>query len=77
MHHTIDAIYVYMYIILCIIVISEFLEHHSKAKSTRTSDYSRALRQIKLVVQRIVCGKLRSGFQRVRGNRVAVKVGVV
>ena len=47
----------------------------SKAKH-RVLAYSRALRRIKGVVQ----GKLRSYFQRVRGDRVlrvAVKVGVV
>ena len=55
------------------IVISEFLECHSKAKRARASAYSRALRRIKGVVQRVVHGKLRSDFQGVRGDRVAVK----
>jgi len=59
------------------LVISEFLEPHSKAKLTRAPAYSRALRRIKGVVQRVVHGKLRSDLQRVRGDRVAVKVGVI
>src|SRR6218665_475707 len=50
----------------CVIVISELLERHSKAKRTRTPAYSRALRRIKGVFQRVVHGKLRSDFQRVR-----------
>jgi len=41
-------------------VISEFLECHSKAKLTRAPAYSRALRLIKGIVQRIVHGKLGS-----------------
>ena len=53
------------------------LERHSKAKRTRAPAYSRTLRRIKGVVQRVVHGKLRSNFQGVRGDRVAVKVGVV
>jgi len=60
-----------------IILISEFIKHHSKAKRIRAPAYSRALRRIKDVFQRVVCGKLSSDFQRVRGDRVAVKVGVV
>src|SRR6218665_27485 len=51
------------------------IERHSKAKR-RAPAYSRARRQIKGVVQRIVCGRLRSGCQRVRGGRLAVKEGV-
>ena len=58
------------------IVISEFLERNSKAKHTRAKAYSRALRQIKGVVQSVVHGKITSDFERVRGDRVAVK-GVV
>ena len=54
----------------------KFWERHSKAKR-RAGTYSRALWYIKGVVQRVVHGKLRSDFQRVRGDRVAVKVGVV
>ena len=60
-----------------VIVISKFPKHYSKAKRNRAPAYSRALRRIKGVVQRVVRGKLRSDFQRVRGDRVAVKVGVV
>ena len=41
---------------------------------TRASAYSRTLRRIKGVVQRVVHGKL--DFQMVRGDRVAVKVDV-
>ena len=48
--------------LVIVVVISEFLVRHSKAKRTRAPDYSRALRQIKGVVH----GKLRSDFQRVR-----------
>ena len=58
------------------IVTSTFLDRHTKAKS-RVPAYSKSLRQIKRVVQRVVHGKLRSDFQRVRRDRVAVKVGVV
>jgi len=39
--------------------------------------YSRALQRIKGVVQKVAYGKFRSDFQRVRGDRVAVKVGVI
>jgi len=60
-----------------VIVTSEFLERHSKAKRTRAPAYSQALRRIKGVFQRVVHGKFRSDLQGVRGNRVAVKVGVV
>jgi len=52
-------------------LISKYLERHSKAKA-RASGYSQALRQIKNVVQRVVHGKLRSDFQRVLRDRVAV-----
>src|SRR6218665_1620122 len=51
-------------VIVIVIVISEFLVRHSKAKRTRAPDYSRALRQINGVVH----GKLRPGFQRVRAS---------
>jgi len=49
------------------IIIVKFLEHHSKAKCGAPA-YSRALQRIKGVVQRVVQGKLRSDFQRVRGK---------
>jgi len=62
---------------LVVIVISEFLERHSNAKRTRAPAYSRAVRRIKGVVQRVVRGKLRYAFKRVRGDRVAVNVDVV
>ena len=58
-----------------IIVISKLLKRHSKAKR-RAPSYSRALRQIKGVVQRIVRWRLRSGCQRVRGGRLDVKAVV-
>jgi len=61
---------------LIVIVISKFLERHSKAKR-RAPAYSRSLRRIREVVQRVVQGKLKSDFHRVRGDRVAVKAGVV
>src|SRR6218665_3122948 len=52
--------------VVIVIVISEFLERHSEAKRTRAPAYSRALRGIKNVVQKIVHGiQLRSHFQRV------------
>jgi len=38
--------------------------------------YSRVLRQIEGVVQRVVYGKLRFDFQRVRGDREAVSEGL-
>jgi len=64
-------------ILIIVIVVSEFIESHSKVKRTRAPAYSRALRRIRGVVQRIIHGRLRYDFQRVRGDRVAVKVGVV
>src|SRR6218665_269839 len=48
-----------------VIVNSKLLKRHSKAKR-RAPAYSRALRQIRGVFQRIVRGRLRSVFQRVR-----------
>jgi len=58
-----------------VVVISTLLKRHSKAKR-RAPAYSRALRQIGGIIQRIVCGRLRSGCQRVRwGSRLAVKAG--
>ena len=57
-----------------IIVISKLSTHHSKAKS-RAPAYSRALRQIRGTVQRIVRGRFKSGCQRVRGGRLGVKAG--
>jgi len=54
---------------LIIIEISKLLKHHSKAKR-RASAYSQALRQIRGFAQRIVYGRFRSGYQRVRGGRV-------
>ena len=59
-----------------VIVISKFLEHHSKAKRTKALAYSRALQRIKGVVQKVVHGKLRSDFQMVSGDITAVKVGI-
>src|SRR6218665_2492148 len=59
-----------------VIVNSKLLKRHSKAKR-RAPDYSRALRQIRGVFQRIVRGKLRCGCQKVRGGRLGVKAGVV
>ena len=62
-----------------VIVNSKLLKRHSKAKR-RAPAYSRALRQIRRVFQRIVRGKLRSGCQGVRGlrgGRLGVKAGVV
>jgi len=47
-----------------------------KAKR-RVPAYSRALRQVRVAVQRIVRVRLRSGSQRVRGGRIAVKADVV
>src|SRR6218665_2733311 len=48
-----------------VIVNSKLLKRHSKAKR-RAPAYSRALRQIRGVFQRIVRGRLRSVFQIVR-----------
>jgi len=59
-----------------VIIILEFLERHSKAKRTRAPAYSGALQLIKGVVRKVVHGKLRSDFQMVSGDIVAVKVGV-
>ena len=47
-------------------LISDLLERHSKDKRARAQAYSRVLRRIKGVFQRVVHGKLRSDFQRVR-----------
>src|SRR6218665_2347211 len=52
-------------VIVIVIVNSKLLKRHSKAKR-RAPAYSRALRQIRGVFQRIVRGRLRSVFQRVR-----------
>src|SRR6218665_259084 len=49
-----------------VIVNSKFLKRHSKAKR-RAPAYSRALHQIRGVFQRIVRGRLRSGFHMVKG----------
>src|SRR6218665_627929 len=62
--------------IVIVIVNSKLLKRHSKAKR-RAPAYSRALRQIRGIFQRIVRGKLRSGCQEVRGGRLGVKTGVV
>src|ERR1043165_6708590 len=51
---------------LIVIVISKLLKRHSKAKR-RAPAYSRALRLVRGVVQRIVRGRSESGFQRIRG----------
>ena len=61
-----------------VIVISKLLKRHSRAKR-RAPAYSRALHHtcIRGVVERIVRGRLRSGFQRVRAGRLGVKAGVV
>ena len=61
---------------LIVIIISKLLKCHSNAKR-RAPAYSRALRQIRVVVHRIVHGRLRSGCQRVREGRLIVKAGVV
>ena len=55
-----------------VIVISEFLERHSKTKRIRAPAYSRALRRMKGVFQMVDHDKLRSDFQGIRGDRVAV-----
>src|SRR6218665_2895132 len=52
-------------VIAIVIVNSKLLKGHLKAKRRATA-YSRALRQIRGVFQRIVRGRLRSVFQRVR-----------
>src|SRR6218665_2888850 len=55
-----------MYCIGClylVIVISRFLKRYLKAKRTRATAYSRALYQIRGVVQSIVRGRLRSGYR--------------
>ena len=51
-------------VIVIVIIISKLLKRHSKAKR-RALAYSRALRQIRGVFQRIVRGRLMSGCQRV------------
>jgi len=55
-----------------VIMISKLLKHLSKIKR-RAPAYSRALRQIRGVVQSIVNGSVRSGWQWVRGGRLTVK----
>ena len=52
-------------VIVIVIINSKLLKRHLKAKC-RAPAYSRALRQIRGVFQRIVRGRLRSVFQRVR-----------
>ena len=51
--------------IVIVIINPKLLKRHSKAKR-RTPAYSRVLREIRGVFQRIVHGRLRSGRQRVR-----------
>src|SRR6218665_1933879 len=46
-----------------IIVISEFLERHSKAKRTRAPDYSQALRRINGVFQRVSSDPISKGSE--------------
>src|SRR6218665_2700663 len=62
---TVDFYVVIVIVIVIVIVNSKLLKRHSKAKR-RAPAYSRALRQIREVFQRIVRGRLRSVFQRVR-----------
>ena len=50
--------------VVIVIVNSKLLKRHSKAKR-RASAYSRALRHIRGVFQRIVRGRLRSGCQKI------------
>ena len=63
-------------IILIIIKISKLLKYHSKAKH-RAPAHSRTLRRVREVVYVVVWRGSESGFQKVRGGKVAVKVGVV
>ena len=63
-------------VLVIIIVIFKVLKRHSKAKR-RAPSYSRVLRQIRRVVQRIVLGRLRSDCQRGKGGGLGVKAGVV
>src|SRR6218665_3555416 len=65
-----DRAYFNVHLISVIVIVivnvnSKLLKRHSKSKR-RVPAYSRALRQIRVVFQRIVRGRLRSGFQRVR-----------
>ena len=71
-----EGLYQKTIVIVIVVVNSKLLKRHSKAKR-RAPAYSRALRQIKGVFQRIVRGKFRSGCQKVRGGRLGVKAGVV
>ena len=56
------------HIALAVIAILELLECYSKAKCTRAPAYSRVLRRINRVFQRVAHGKLKSDLQRVRGD---------
>src|SRR6218665_3125934 len=60
-----EAIFEY----LTVIVISKFQECSSKAKRTSAPAYSRVLRRIKEVVQRLH-SKIRSDFQRVKTKQL-------
>jgi len=53
----------YCLIVIVVIVISKLLKRHSKSKR-RSSAYSRALRQIRWIVLRIVLGRFTFGCQR-------------
>ena len=54
-----------------VILISKLLVRNSKAKRLAPA-YSRALHQIRVVVQKVVHGRFRPGYQRIWGGRVAV-----
>ena len=62
-----------------VIVISKLLKPHSKAKR-RAPAYSRALRQIRGVFQRIVRGRLRPGLQKQPHNYhrpIALSIAII
>jgi|SRR6218665_1622799 len=71
-----DSLNIIVHNFCIVIVICQFLKRHSKIKRIAPA-YSRALLKIRGVVQSVVRSRFRSGFQRVRGDRVAVKADVV
>src|SRR6218665_34690 len=58
-----------------VILISIFLERATPKPRAWHLPYSRAFPRVRGVVKKVVLNKHRSDFQRVRGDRVAVKAG--
>ena len=66
-----------IFVIVIVIIVSELLERHSKAKLTRAPAYSRALRRIKGGFPKEVKRSSGPNSRVPGGDRVAVRVSVV